>query len=501
MSLNEKGKIEATIAANAEQFVSELDKARLAAQEMAEKTKSESKKASNAIEEAGRKLKDVFTTGAGQMKIIEKGFKAAMDIAKHFAMAAIESLQMTADFAKDAADSIKEVSAVYKDAKDKTDDYFRKLIELNNADELSNEQKAEQAMLLEKLKDRYSELGDAVVDASGKIQGLDEAFAKKLEHDQAVQLNMMDAQIAALKEAYDAQREIVGKATGWRSWIPGIANIANSKAESAAREQSNIGNQLRELQRKRNELAKETPAEDFMRRQKAKQQDADEKAAKKRAEDEKKASEQAAKAEEEASKRRIAAEKAVHDAARRYIDARKNMAKTLHDEQVRQAKSAADAEIAQLQRRRNALQRRMGRFGFSLEVNPDESSSERRKRIARQNLDASIATKQAQQAEGKRVHYTSKEEARIKEYQQTQSRIKKTEAEIAQIEAANKARDAAEAQKVASERFQEAATKQMEAASSLSTAVQTIQSLNYTSKFDTLIRSVNNIGSRFFIVK
>lgn len=501
MGLNEKGKIEATIAANAEQFVSELDKARLAAQEMAEKTKSETQKASNAIEEAGKKMKDVFTTGAGQFKIIEKGFKAAMDIAKHFAWAAVESLQMTSDFAKDAADSIKEVSAVYKDAKDKTDDYFRQLIELNGEDKLSNEQKAEQIILLEKLKDRYTELGDAVMGANGKIEGLDEAFAKKLEQDQAVQLNMMDAQIAALKEAYSAQREIVDKSTGWRSWVPVINAMANSKAESAAREQSNIGNQLRELQRQRNELAKETPAEDFLRRQKAKQQDADEKAAKKKAEDEKKAAEQTAKAEEEASKKRIAAEKAVHDAVKRYIDAKKSMAKAQHDEEIRQAKSAADAEIAQLQRRRSALQKQLGSFGFSLDINPDESASERRRRVARQNLDASIAEKQAQQAEGKHVRYTSKEEARIKEYQATQSRIKKTEAEIAQIEAANKARDAAEAQKASSEKLQDATAKQMEAATAITSAVKSVQALNYTSKFDSLITAVKDIGTKAFFIR
>ena len=487
-SINEKGKIEATIAANAEQFVSELDKARQAAKATAETVKNESQKAASSFDPIKGKLKDIVTTGAGQLELIKKGFHAAMEIAKHFAWQAIEALKMTSGFAMDAADSIKEVTDAYQKAQGKTDDYFRRLVELNNADELSNEQKAEQAILLEKLKDRYSDLADAVVDANGKIKGLDEAFAEKLAHDQAVQLNMMDAQISALQEAYDAQREIVSKATGWRSWVPGLANMANSDAEAAAREQSNIGNRIRELKRQRNELAKETPAEDFRRRQEAKQKDAEEKAAKK-------------KAEEEAAKRRLAAEKAVHDATRRYIEARKAMAKTLHDEEIRQAKSAADAEIAQLQRRRNALQRRLGRFGFSLDVNPDETAAERRKRVARQNLDASIAEKQARQEEGKRVRYTSKEEARIREFRQTQNRIKKTDAEIAQIEAANKARDAAEAQRTSAEKFQDAASKQIEAAATLTSAVQSVQALNYTSKFDALIRSVNGIGTHAFIVK
>ena len=500
-SINEKGKIEATIAANAEQFVSELDKARQAAKATAETVKNESQKAASSFDPIKGKLKDIVTTGAGQLELIKKGFHAAMEIAKHFAWQAIEALKMTSGFAMDAADSIKEVTDAYQKAQGKTDDYFRRLVELNNADELSNEQKAEQAILLEKLKDRYSDLADAVVDANGKIKGLDEAFAEKLAHDQAVQLNMMDAQISALQEAYDAQREIVSKATGWRSWVPGLANMANSDAEAAAREQSNIGNRIRELKRQRNELAKETPAEDFRRRQEAKQKDAEEKAAKKKAEDEKKAAEQTAKTEEEAAKRRLAAEKAVHDATRRYIEARKAMAKTLHDEEIRQAKSAADAEIAQLQRRRNALQRRLGRFGFSLDVNPDETAAERRKRVARQNLDASIAEKQARQEEGKRVRYTSKEEARIREFQQTQNRIKKTDAEIAQIEAANKARDAAEAQRTSAEKFQDAASKQIEAAATLTSAVQSVQALNYTSKFDALIRSVNGIGTHAFIVK
>lgn len=501
MGLNEKGKIEATIAANAEQFVSELDKARQAAKATAETVKNESQKAASSFDPIKGKLKDIVTTGAGQLELIKKGFHAAMEIAKHFAWQAIEALKMTSGFAMDAADSIKEVTDAYQKAQGKTDDYFRRLVELNNADELSNEQKAEQAILLEKLKDRYSDLADAVVDANGKIKGLDEAFAEKLAHDQAVQLNMMDAQISALQEAYDAQREIVSKATGWRSWVPGLANMANSDAEAAAREQSNIGNRIRELKRQRNELAKETPAEDFLRRQKAKQQDADEKAAKKKAEDEKKAAEQAAKAEEEASKKRIEAEKAVHDAVKRYIDAKKSMAKAQHDEEIRQAKSAADAEIAQLQRRRSALQKQLGSFGFSLDINPDESASERRRRVSRQNLDASIAEKQAQQAEGKRVRYTSKEEARIKEYQATQSRIKKTEAEIAQIEAANKARDAAEAQKASSEKLQDATAKQMEAATAITSAVKSVQALNYTSKFDSLITAVKDIGTKAFFIR
>ena len=133
------------------------------------------------------------------------------------------------------------------------------------------------------------------------------------------------------------------------------------------------------------------------------------------------------------------------EAQREVVDAQKDYAKT-------QKELAREAKAERMARRRERLQKAMGRFGFTPfeGFNLDESSSARRERRRNAQIDASIASKMAKAQTGDRVHWTPAEKERLSEFQRLQRKDK-------QLEAAQKQMDAADKQKKAAEQLQEAA--------------------------------------------
>lgn len=144
--------------------------------------------------------------------------------------------------------------------------------------------------------------------------------------------------------------------------------------------------------------------------------------------------------------------KAYKDAYKSYVEADKAVADAKKDYARTQKELANEAKSERISRRRERLQKAMGRFGFSLYegFSLNESSSERRERRRNAQLDASISEKMARSQAGDRVHFTHAEKERLSEFQKLQKQDKR-------LEAAQKAMEAADKQKKAAEQLQEAA--------------------------------------------
>ena len=183
---------------------------------------------------------------------------------------------------------------------------------------------------------------------------------------------------------------------------------------------------------------------------------------------------------EEAKKRadaEKAAEKAVADARKKYFEAEKAYRQAIADNRIAQAKKVADEEIKQLERVKQRIDKRLSRFGFTLDYNPDEKASDARKRRKTNAIDASIAEKQQAQAEGHKVHYTRQERARIGEYRDLQKQGKQVDSRIKEIEASQKQQEAAKQAQAAAERLAESAKRQQDAAKELKAAVAALRKL------------------------
>jgi len=151
------------------------------------------------------------------------------------------------------------------------------------------------------------------------------------------------------------------------------------------------------------------------------------------------------KAIEERIKQYKEAYNAYAEAQRAVVDAQKDYART-------QKELASEAKAERMARRRERLQKAMGRFGFTPfeGFNLNESSSARRERRRNAQIDASIASKMTRAQAGDRVHWTPAERERLSEFQRLQRKDK-------QLEAAQKQMDAADKQQKAAEQLQEAA--------------------------------------------
>lgn len=151
------------------------------------------------------------------------------------------------------------------------------------------------------------------------------------------------------------------------------------------------------------------------------------------------------KAIEERIKQYKEAYNAYAEAQRAVVDAQKDYART-------QKELANEAKAERMARRRERLQKAMGRFGFTPfeGFSLNESSSARRERRRNAQIDASIASKMTRAQAGDRVHWTPAEKERLSEFQRLQKKDK-------QLEAAQKQMDAADKQQKAAEQLQEAA--------------------------------------------
>lgn len=141
------------------------------------------------------------------------------------------------------------------------------------------------------------------------------------------------------------------------------------------------------------------------------------------------------------------AEKSLVDAKRQYADAQRDLAR--------------EAKAERIQRRREAIARKLRTFGFTLPEEFDLKETNRQRTARRRNrqTDMGIGEKLAQWQEGRKVHWTKAERERLGEYQALQSKDKELEAVQKQMDAAQKTENAAERLGSAADAVRDAALK------------------------------------------
>jgi len=180
---------------------------------------------------------------------------------------------------------------------------------------------------------------------------------------------------------------------------------------------------------------------------------------------------------------RIKKNKELFDALNTAIDAYKSAyaeyldsQKSIYNAQKEYAKAETDlarqARAERLQRRRDAIARKLQSFGFQL---PDGFSTEwngaaARRRVRRQELDASIQEKLQDWQKGEKVHWTKEERDRLKDYQRLQRKDRQLEAAQRQMQAADKQRQAAETLQRAADEIRSAVLDRVDAMKNLGTA-------------------------------
>ena len=492
----------------------------------------------DSLKEAGKNSSVLSNIGDGITKVLDpvnavtSAFKIGMSVIRTYAEASIQAAKETAEEWKNTADAIASGRTKTATTAKETDGYAKRLAELTRKESLSNAEKVEQLELLKKLGIEYSAFSETIRKNGGRI---DEAIASKIKSDYKKDVSALKAEIRALEEAKKIQDDL---AETWSGYWHGVLwqGKARDTAAEASRKSLELTRDIVDKQLELHKLQQTNPETDFRRRRQAEQEDEkielnkswqetqdaaiqklDEADADLHLDDfEKKRDavrkkyeelgktlkynrealariadlqaeelakidkEEADKRADEAKKKAAAeeaAEKKVADARKKYLEAEKSLRKSIADERIAQAKKAADAEIRQLERVRRRIERQKGRFGFTLDINPDETPSEARKRRKTNAIDASIADKQQRQREGERVHYTRQERARIGQYRDLQKQGKQVDARIKELEAAKKQQEAAEQAKASSERIAEAAKKQQEAATELQEAAKALKAL------------------------
>lgn len=159
----------------------------------------------------------------------------------------------------------------------------------------------------------------------------------------------------------------------------------------------------------------------------------------------------------------VAARKKLVDAYRRAwqlasdaVKQERDAAKSLYDAQIKLAEvrrqQARDERQDAIAKKRERLQERMAKFGFSLDKDfkLKESPAERRERRRNVRLDERISEKLARREQGRPVHFTSREQKRLDEYRRLQK-------QDAGLEREEKAMRSSEMQYNASKSLQEAA--------------------------------------------
>lgn len=478
-------------------------------------------------------LKTLMDSAAFQVMVLQKVIQLCVKAIGDNLRSDADNWKEASDHAQAYADSVANVEAILKKTSSQTENSMFRLGKLLRQEKLTNTEQLEMTQLLERLDGGFTHIGTTVDSARMHLDQFNKDMAAFLDKNRNGRLAGVDDQISALRLALKNEDEIVKKYNQ-----KGINALTNGNAGKTVQEsltrQAAIHDKINKLLLERREIQESMTGAGYLRRRQAEQEDekielnkswqesqdkalkeldtadadlhldeyekkrdairkkyeelgktlkynrealariadlqAEELAKIDREEADKRAAEAKKKADAEE-----AAEKKVADARKKYLEAEKNLRKSIADERVAQSKKAADAEIRQLERVRRRIERQKGRFGFTLDINPDETPSETRKRRKTNAIDASIADKQQRQREGERVHYSRQERARIGQYRDLQKQGKQVDARVKELEAAKKQQEAAEQAKASSERIAEAAKKQQEAATELQEAAKALK--------------------------
>lgn len=157
------------------------------------------------------------------------------------------------------------------------------------------------------------------------------------------------------------------------------------------------------------------------------------------------------------------------DAYQSYLASERDLQDARREERELIRQQNRDRRAESLQRKRERIQERLSRFGFTPYegFRLDESETRRARRRHNVELDAGISEKMERSQAGERVRWTPQERQRIQEYQRLQRRDKQLEAAQKQMDAAERQRQAADALKEAAKAINNAIAGRNEAIGNL----------------------------------
>ncbi|MBQ7177541.1 MAG: hypothetical protein IJS08_09010 [Victivallales bacterium] len=202
--------------------------------------------------------------------ILQKGFDSLFRIAVAYYKYQMEGARMEADAIRANAKSMQEISDEKQKLRDETDNYTRKLQELNNTENLSNTQRLETQKLVQGLTSHYRDLGIQIDATTGKVKNLDEAMAKKAGIDHKRSIQEVETELKDLFAARSNWTAIAEKEGGFMGLI---INQGSSKVDEASAKVEEINKRIYELQKKIHGLRKEDPEKELREKQKAKRKD------------------------------------------------------------------------------------------------------------------------------------------------------------------------------------------------------------------------------------
>lgn len=273
---------------------------------------------------------------ANAFGVILKGIQAVGQMAMHFYQQMQEDTKAEADLLQANADAIGEARKETEKSIAATDGYMAKLLEMQDAEELSNLQKMEAADLIENITAKYGDLGMVMDETTGKISGLDAAMAKKMELDKAKLISSLEAQLRQLEAADEIEQRIVEDESKWYRLL---LNKGDAPVKEAQNNSNRIRQQINDLSRQLHDVKNEDKAGDFLKTQEAKHKDAE--AAKQK-------KQKAASAELDAILHQSTLDKYAkmrEEADRKATEMAKRMGVAMDDERIQRYKNILEQEI------------------------------------------------------------------------------------------------------------------------------------------------------------
>lgn len=222
-----------------------------------------------------------FLAGGGAIGIIAAGIASLGKIAVTAYRNWINGMKEAGELAQRNAANIREAAEANEQLRQKSDGYLSRLSELSSAEQLSNANKAEAQKLIADLAKSYGDLGIKLDETTGKLSGVDEAMAKKLQRDKDRRIAEMEAELKQLQADNDAQADVRDNA-GFKVWgrrgqkdgfLAELTLGGEADATEAGQKIAENAKRINELRKQIHEQRRTDPAADYRAKRQAENAD------------------------------------------------------------------------------------------------------------------------------------------------------------------------------------------------------------------------------------
>lgn len=222
-----------------------------------------------------------FLAGGGAIGIIAAGLASLGKIALSAYRNWVNGMKEAGELAQRNAANIRETAEANEQLRQKSDGYLSRLSELSSAEQLSNANKAQARKLIADLAKSYGDLGIKLDETTGKLSGVDEAMAKKLQRDKDRRIAEMEAELKQLQADNDAQADVRDNA-GFKVWgrrgqkdgfLAELTFGGEADAKEAGQKIAENAKRINELRKQIHEQRRTDPAADYRAKRQAENAD------------------------------------------------------------------------------------------------------------------------------------------------------------------------------------------------------------------------------------